>query len=101
MVLDAFQLRASGASIRAVREFLREHGIERSWNAVQGMLASRLYIGELHFGGPRPGVASGDRPARPLPARAEAACAARRARRGRSGCWHGWACCAAPTAARA
>src|SRR5262245_2259056 len=50
IVSDAFELRASGAPVREVREFLREHGIERSFHGVQSMLGSRLYLGELHFG---------------------------------------------------
>jgi site-specific DNA recombinase len=50
IVRDAFALRASGATVREVREFLRTNGIERSFHGVQAMLASRMYLGELHFG---------------------------------------------------
>jgi hypothetical protein len=50
VVRDAFELRASGATVREVRGFLREHGIERSYHGVQAMLGSRLYLGELRFG---------------------------------------------------
>jgi site-specific DNA recombinase len=50
MVRDAFDLRASGATVREVREFLRANGIERSFHGVQAMLTSRMYLGELRFG---------------------------------------------------
>ena len=50
VVRDAFELRASGATVREVRGFLREHGIERSYHGVQAMLGSRMYLGELRFG---------------------------------------------------
>ncbi len=50
IVRDAFDLRASGATVREVREFLRENGIERSFHGVQAMLTSRMYLGELRFG---------------------------------------------------
>jgi site-specific DNA recombinase len=50
VVRDAFELRASGAAVREVREFLRANGIERSFHGVQAMLASRMYLGELRFG---------------------------------------------------
>lgn len=50
IVRDAFELRASGAPVREVREYLREHGIERSFHGVQAMLTSRMYLGELRFG---------------------------------------------------
>jgi len=50
IVRDAFDLRASGAPVREVRDFLRARGIERSFHGVQAMLASRMYLGELRFG---------------------------------------------------
>ena len=50
IVRDAFELRASGAPIREVREFLRANAIERSFHGVQAMLTSRMYLGELRFG---------------------------------------------------
>lgn len=50
IVREAFALRAKGASVREVREFLRKKGIERSYHGVQAMLGSRLYLGELRFG---------------------------------------------------
>jgi site-specific DNA recombinase len=50
IVRDAFELRASGATVREVRDFLRANGIERSYHGVQAMLGSRMYLGELRFG---------------------------------------------------
>jgi DNA invertase Pin-like site-specific DNA recombinase len=49
-VRTAFLLRAEGETIAVIREFLRENGIERSYHGVQAMLASRTYLGEIHFG---------------------------------------------------
>ena len=43
-------MRAGGESIAAVRAYLREQGIARSFHGVQAMLRNRLYIGELRFG---------------------------------------------------
>ena len=49
-VEGAFRLRAGGATIAEVREYLREQGIERSPHGTQALLASRLLLGEIHFG---------------------------------------------------
>ena len=49
-VIEAFELRDRGTTIKEVRAFLRERGIERSYHGVQSMLCSRLYLGEIHFG---------------------------------------------------
>ena len=49
-VAEAFQLRADGATVRAVREHLRARGVERSFHGVQSLLGSRIVLGELHFG---------------------------------------------------
>jgi DNA invertase Pin-like site-specific DNA recombinase len=49
-VAEAFRRRAGGATIREVRAFLRERGVERSYHGVQALLSSRAYLGELHFG---------------------------------------------------
>ena len=46
----AFEMRAGGASITQIREMLKSHGINRSHRGVQVMLASRVYLGEIHFG---------------------------------------------------
>ena len=45
-----FAMRAEGASMTHIRAMLRSHGIERSHRGVQVMLASRVYLGEIHFG---------------------------------------------------
>jgi hypothetical protein len=33
-----------------VRNYLREHGVDRTFHGTQAILASRMYLGELHFG---------------------------------------------------
>ncbi len=47
---EAVKLRVAGATIKEVREFLREHGIARSFHGVQALLSSRILLGELRFG---------------------------------------------------
>lgn len=49
-VAEAFDLRAAGATVAEVREFLAARGIERTYRGVQTLLASRVVLGELHFG---------------------------------------------------
>lgn len=49
-VVTAFEMRDRGATIKEIRGFLKEAGIERSYHGVQSMLSSRLYLGEIHFG---------------------------------------------------
>lgn len=49
-VAQAFALRASGASTAAVREHLAAHGVEVSYNGTKTLLASRVVLGEIHFG---------------------------------------------------
>jgi hypothetical protein len=50
IVRRAFEMRASGSSITQIRAMLKSHGIKRSHRGVQVMLASRVYLGEIHFG---------------------------------------------------
>jgi len=50
VVADAFDLRANGATVMEVSEFLRQHGIERSFHGTQALLTSRIALGELRFG---------------------------------------------------
>lgn len=50
VIREAFNLRADGATIAAVRDFLAGHGIERSYHGVQSILRDRLYTGQIHFG---------------------------------------------------
>lgn len=49
-VAAAFEMRASGAPIWEVRAHLAEHGVVRSAHGVQSLLASRVVLGEIHFG---------------------------------------------------
>ena len=44
------KMRADGESITQIRKMLKSHGVERSHRGVQVMLASRIYLGEVHFG---------------------------------------------------
>jgi DNA invertase Pin-like site-specific DNA recombinase len=50
IVQQAFEMRAAGTSISQIRDMLKSHGIARSHRGVQVMLASRIYLGEIHFG---------------------------------------------------
>jgi site-specific DNA recombinase len=49
-VAEAFAMRARGESIPAIRVYLRRHGVKRSQHGVISLLASRIVLGELHFG---------------------------------------------------
>lgn len=51
VVRRAFEMRADGATIQAVREYLASKGHARGYRAVQRLLASPLYIGEIRYGG--------------------------------------------------
>lgn len=55
-VLEAFRMRARGATIAKVRAHVRTAGIERSYHGVQHLLTSRVYLGEIHFGGYEPNL---------------------------------------------
>jgi site-specific DNA recombinase len=50
VVRAAFEARADGATIEQVRGILRAGGVQRTFRGVQGLLASRLVLGEIHFG---------------------------------------------------
>jgi site-specific DNA recombinase len=50
VVREAFKLRAKGATVMEVRDYLRHRGIERSFHGTTSMLANRMYLGELRFG---------------------------------------------------
>jgi hypothetical protein len=50
VVAEAFRMRAESATVAEVRAFLHEHGIERSYHGVGSLLASRVVLGEIHFG---------------------------------------------------
>lgn len=49
-IREAFCLRADGASLREVRDFLRSRGISYSTGGVRALLRSRIYRGEIKFG---------------------------------------------------
>lgn len=49
-VAAAFEMRAAGSPIWEVRAHLAEHGVPRSAHGVQSLLASRVVLGEIHFG---------------------------------------------------
>jgi site-specific DNA recombinase len=49
-VAKAFELRANGATVMEVRNYLSKHGIDRSFHGTQALLTSRVVLGELRFG---------------------------------------------------
>jgi len=49
-VRRAFEMRASGRALFEIRDFLKAHGIERSYRSTQTLLRSRIVLGELHVG---------------------------------------------------
>jgi DNA invertase Pin-like site-specific DNA recombinase len=50
VIRRAFELRAAGGTIEAVRDYLAKHGVERSYHGAARLLRDRLYLGEIHFG---------------------------------------------------
>lgn len=50
LVAKAVEMRADGETIKAVRNFLAERGIDLTYRQTQGMLSNRLLLGEIHFG---------------------------------------------------
>lgn len=50
VVAEAVRMRADGATVVAVRSYLAEHGIKRSYHGTLALLSSRLLLGEIHFG---------------------------------------------------
>jgi DNA invertase Pin-like site-specific DNA recombinase len=50
LVRQVFAMRADSSSITQIRAMLASHGVKRSHRGVQIMLASRIYLGEVHFG---------------------------------------------------
>jgi site-specific DNA recombinase len=50
IVRRAFEMRDAGKPVTQIRNMLKSHDIERSHRGVQVMLASRVYLGEVHFG---------------------------------------------------
>ncbi len=50
LMREAIRMRLEGATIAAVREYLRKHRVKLSYHGVQSLFSSRLLLGELHFG---------------------------------------------------
>ena len=48
---QCFEMRGAGSTVDEVRLFLRTNGVKRSYQAVQRMLKSPLYIAQLRYGG--------------------------------------------------
>ena len=55
-VVEAFRLRADGATIANVRTYLASAGLVLSYTAVTNLLRSRVVVGELHFGSYEPNL---------------------------------------------
>jgi hypothetical protein len=51
VVVRAFRRRDRGASLVEIQAWRAESGIERALSGVAWMLRSRMYLGEIHFGG--------------------------------------------------
>ena len=51
VVVRAFECRDRGASLVEIQALLAENGIERALSGVAWILRSRMYLGEIHFGG--------------------------------------------------
>lgn len=49
-MIEAFRLRAGGATFEAISNYLAKHGIKRTPPGVRKMLANRVYLGEVHHG---------------------------------------------------
>jgi site-specific DNA recombinase len=58
VVAAAFAMRADGATVKDVRAFLADHGIDYSYNGMHSLLASRVVLGEIHFGKYEPNLAA-------------------------------------------
>ncbi|MGI8801443.1 MAG: recombinase family protein [Solirubrobacteraceae bacterium] len=56
VVAEAFELRAAGRTVQAVRDHLAANGIVRSYHGTSALLASRMVLGELHFGDYEPNL---------------------------------------------
>jgi site-specific DNA recombinase len=50
LMREAARMRLEGATIAAVRDYLRKHRVKLSYHGVQSLFSSRLLLGELHFG---------------------------------------------------
>jgi DNA invertase Pin-like site-specific DNA recombinase len=50
LMRQAVRMRLDGATIAAVRDYLRKHRVRLSYHGVQSLFSSRLLLGELRFG---------------------------------------------------
>lgn len=50
VIVEAFRMRAEGATIKEVRAHLFANGITRGYSGVERLFSNRTYLGELHFG---------------------------------------------------
>lgn len=50
IVVEAFRMRAGGATLNAVRDYLGSQGVKRSFHGVGSLLSSRIVLGEIRFG---------------------------------------------------
>jgi hypothetical protein len=50
LMREAVRMRLEGATIDAVRDYLRKHRVKLSYHGVQSKFSSRLLLGELRFG---------------------------------------------------
>lgn len=50
LMREAVRMRLDGATIAAVRDYLRKNRVRLSYHGVQSLFSSRLLLGELHFG---------------------------------------------------
>jgi DNA invertase Pin-like site-specific DNA recombinase len=50
IVAEAFRMRAEGATLMAVRDYLASQGVKRSFHGVCSLLSSRIVLGEIRFG---------------------------------------------------
>ena len=59
-MLEAFTMRDAGATWKEVCDYLATRGIVRTRAGTQAMMASRQYVGEIHFGNHTPNLHSHD-----------------------------------------
>jgi len=50
LIREAVRMRLDGATIAAIRDYLRKNRVKLSYHGVQALFSSRLLLGELHFG---------------------------------------------------
>lgn len=50
IVVEAFERRDSGETVKQVRAYLASQGIRRSYHGTSTLLKSRIVLGEIHFG---------------------------------------------------